>query len=158
MPRPSYREISELAGIIAIFVSLIFVGLELRQNSAVARVEASNSFKLAFAETVRETALNPELSKLIGDISFNEITLDDLTRQEFVQIRNYYMSVLFSWSALFQSVEEGVLDQNELEYLGGGGLFNSAVFREMWPGLKNLFTPEFIEFFESQPWNIESVK
>ena len=43
-----WNEIAELVGIAAIVVSLVFVGYELRQSTAIARSDAYSSFSSQF--------------------------------------------------------------------------------------------------------------
>jgi hypothetical protein len=151
-----YKEIAELAGIIAVVCSLIFVGLELRQTSAVARMEANNNFVADMAEGMRQLALSPELSQLVADISGNNKQLSNLTRQEWMQIRTWYMSTLMSWNGLFQNVQEDILDGKYLATIGGGGQYNNDSFRQLWPGMKPVFSEEFGVFFETLSWNTQN--
>ena len=147
------KNIVETIGIAALILSLVFVGFELRQNSAIARMEAHNQFLAAMSEGVRGQADNPELSSLIWDVTTNRKNLEDLTGGERMQIRQIYMGNLYTWYALFQSIQEGILDEKYLENIANGGLHNSDTFRALWPGIRQNYSDEFVEFFKTLEWN-----
>ena len=153
MSRWEIKDITETVGIIAIVGSLIFVGLELRQNSIIARMDAHTQFTSNISETLRELSLNPELSTLMFDVRVEQRDIQDLEPGEVMQITSFYFSVLFNWYGLYQSVEEGILDSEYLETIGAAGLFNNSTFRALWPVMQTTFNQGFVTFFESLSWN-----
>lgn len=147
------KDIAEIIGILAIIGSLVFVGLELQQNSAIARMEAHSEFVSALSESTTAIAQNPQLSQLVWDTTVGTKSVEELTGGERIQIRNLYQGNVSIWYGLYQSIQEGILDEKYMENIATAGLHDSDAFRFLWPGLRNNFSAEFVEFFESLPWN-----
>jgi hypothetical protein len=57
------------------------------------------------------------------------------------------------WEGLFRSVQAGVLPEDALESAASGILINNEYFRSTWASTKQLYTRDFIAYFESLPWN-----
>jgi hypothetical protein len=58
----NWRDSLELVGIAAIIVSLVFVGYELKQSTAIARSDAYSSFSSRFFELTSNAALDKRMS------------------------------------------------------------------------------------------------
>ncbi len=65
MPRLSAREIGEVVAILGVVLSLLFVGLQLRQNALVSRTSAYQDLGIAMAEGWRFRASDRELNDLV---------------------------------------------------------------------------------------------
>ena len=65
----NWKDSLELVGIAAIVVSLVFVGYELRQNTAIARSDAYSSFSSRFFELASNAALDKRMSGLISQVN-----------------------------------------------------------------------------------------
>ena len=63
-----WNEIAELVGITAIVVSLVFVGYELRQSTAIARSDAYSNFSTQFFDLASSAALDERMSGLISQV------------------------------------------------------------------------------------------
>ena len=64
-----WNVIAELVGITAIVVSLVFVGYELRQSTAIARSDAYSSFSSKFFDLASGAALDERMSGLISQVN-----------------------------------------------------------------------------------------
>jgi hypothetical protein len=144
------KDIVEGIGILGIIVSLIFVGLELRQNSAVARLEAHNSFITGMAEFSNQIAYDEEFSAMMLRTYLEP---GSITQLENLRFQSFYRSVIYLWYGLYQSVEEDILSDQYLSLIGQGGLFNHPVFKRQWETLRPAFNEDFVVFFEGLPWN-----
>jgi hypothetical protein len=148
----AWKDFLELVGIIAIVVSLVFVGFELRQSTAIARSDAYSSFSSQFLDLVTDAALNERMSRLISKVN-QGASPGDFKSEEQVSIRMYQGAAVRVWEGLFRSVQAGVLPEDALESAAKGMLINNAYFRSTWASTKQLYTSDFVAYFESLPWN-----
>ena len=147
-----WNEIAELVGITAIVVSLVFVGYELRQSTAIARSDAYSNFSSQFFELASGAALDERMSGLISRVNQGAMP-GDFTPEDQVSIRMYQGAAVRVWEGLFRSVQAGVLPEDALESAANGILINNKYFRSTWASTKQLYTNDFITYFESLPWN-----
>jgi len=145
----------EIAGMLAVVFSLIFVGLEIRQNSTIASVEAHRAYTQLLSEGDSELASNNELLDSMAKVS-GGADVNDIPPSENLRMVAYYRSTIFRWFGLFQAVQEGVLPESYLSLVNQRGIYNTDHFRRMWPFIKPLYGEDFVEYFESLDWNTES--
>ena len=147
-----WNEIAELVGIAAIVVSLVFVGYELRQSTAIARSDAYGSFSSQFFELASSAALDERMSGLISQVNQGALP-GDFKPEERVSIRMYQSAAVRVWEGLFRSVQAGVLPEDALDSAAKGILINNNFFRSNWASTRQLYTSDFIAYFESLSWN-----
>jgi len=148
----TWKDSLELVGIVAIVVSLVFVGYELRQSTAIARSDAYTSFSSRFMELASGAALDKRMSGLISQVNQGDVP-EDFEPDERVSIRMYQAAAVRVWEGLFRSVQAGVLPEEALESAANGVLINNNFFRSTWVSTKRLYTDDFVAYFESLPWN-----
>jgi len=146
------KDFLELVGITAIVVSLVFVGYELRQSTAIARSDAYSNFSSQFFDLASSAALDGRMSRLISEVNRGALP-GDFQPEDQVSIRMYQAAAVRVWEGLFRSVQAGVLPEDALESAGSGILINNNYFRSTWASTKQLYTSDFIAYFESLPWN-----
>jgi len=84
MKSRNWRDIAELVGIAAIVASLVFVGIQLRQEQIIARSElTSQSFHLQFA--LQQSLMNADLAKAYAKMLGGD---EELSLDEKIQIDN----------------------------------------------------------------------
>ena len=148
----TWKDSLELVGIAAIVVSLIFVGYELRQSTAIARSDAYSSFSSQFLDLTVSAALDERMSGLLSRVNQGALP-GDFKPDEQVSIRIYQGAAVRVWENLFRSVQAGVLTEDALESAAGGMIINNKYFRSTWASTKHLYTSDFVVYFESLPWN-----
>ena len=148
----TWKDSLELIGIAAIVISLVFVGYELRQSTAIARSDAYSSFSSRFMELASSAALDKRMSDLISQVNQGALP-GDFEPDERVSIRMYQHAAVRVWEGLFRSVQAGVLPEEALESAAKGILINNNFFRSTWDSTKQLYTNDFVAYFESLPWN-----
>lgn len=145
----SLKESIELIGIFSIVVSLIFVGYELRQNSAISRFESFTTISLSLTEYNQNLASDDHLAALFTRV-YSGAMPSDFSEKENIQINLQYQALLRIWDSLFRAVDEEILSARYLDLVGRAGAFNNPYFAELWfQNLGGSFTPEFVTFFES---------
>jgi hypothetical protein len=148
MKKLTTKSLIEGVGMLGIMGSLIFVGMEVSQNSSIARTASYQSYIDGFTELSLAQINDTELNSLMVRAS-NEASTSDFTPEERRKIRLFYIALLRQWEGLFRSVNEGILPEELLKIVGAGHLLGYRVFEEMWPDIKLLFTDDFSGFVEN---------
>ena len=142
------QAISEALGLVVVIASLIFVGLQVRQNSEEVRsssyhgvTDSFNSWNLALSQ-------NTELSKvwLKGQSSFDELTEDELVKFEFL-----LRAVFRIWDTVYYQSRHGTGDHTlwECERKNVEFLLSSPGGRAWWTAHHYGFSAGFSEYVES---------
>jgi hypothetical protein len=152
MKSATWKDSLELVGIAAIVVSLVFVGYELRQSTAIARSDAYSSFSAQFLDLATSAALDERMSGLISQVNQGAMP-GDFEPEDQVSIRMYQAATVRVWEGFFRSVQAGVLSEDALEAAASGMLVSNNYFRTTWAATKHMYTSDFVVFFESLPWN-----
>ena len=84
-----FRRLAELVGVIGLILSLVFVGLEVRQNTRVAKAEAYRAFATQVSEWYSRMT-DPEFAELVNRAMGGA----SLTSSDRIQIFAFHM-VLF---------------------------------------------------------------
>ena len=135
--------LSQVVAAIAVLTSLVFIGLQIRQNTRSQRVVAVNSLAAAIAAinvpAMESPALGEALSKVFQD-------WDSATREQRI-VAHYFLFSFFklSESAWYQRRTQ-VLD--EQQWIGWETLLrwtyhSKGVRTGWWPHRKNAYSPEF---------------
>jgi hypothetical protein len=138
----------EAIGMLGIMGSLIFVGIEVSQNSSIARTASYQSYINGFTVLNLAQINNDKLNSLMVRASEGTST-DDFAPEERRKIGLFYIALLRQWEGLFRSVNEGILSEEMLTIVGEGHLLDYRVFKEMWPDIRLLFTEDFRGFIDS---------
>jgi hypothetical protein len=132
-------------GATSVVLSLLFVGYELRQNTAVARSEAYRQMVAGFTEFNSMMASDEDIAALWVRMSAGGLAADfDAT--ENWRLRSAYIVLLRQWEGVYHSVEEGVLPETVLPTVDMGGAFATPYMAEIWPGMQGLFSDDFAAF------------
>lgn len=145
----SGREIRETVGFLGVMASLVFVGLEIRQNTRVARAEAYRSVAGMEADGLLAAATDPQLSGLLRRVMFDGAKRDDFTDSEKYQIGVYYDYRITNLELVFRQSEERLLPSAALE-LSASGLLAAPYLQELWPIIREQYDPEFAAYFEDR--------
>ena len=102
---------AEVIGIAALVISLVFVGVEIRQNTEVAAAQAVLELNLGFNEQLLAVADNEELSQIIakGNADTNELGSDEFNRYQ------AYTNALFNiQESALTFRRNGIVDEDEI--------------------------------------------
>jgi hypothetical protein len=146
-----WANIAEILAAVAIVLSLIFVGLEVRSNTQVARaavyernIESLNQWRL-------ELARDPELARMANQ--FLERLDEDATEAEVGHQRlRHLITVLFGiYEKSFVANQYGIMADDEWERFARLACANRerTVSEQLWEDVESLLTQEFAEFLES---------
>ena len=135
----------EAAANIGVLAGIIFLTIEVSQNTIATKSEASLAIKVAIADSIAEPTTNPKLF----DTVYKTYRDEELDPKENLLASFFYHSVLTKMEAALQQYELGVLDENVLEsfdselfMLTGGSSFS----RQNWNEQKDSFSPELRQY------------
>ena len=137
----SSQNLREWIAFLGVIGSLIFVGLEIRQNNAIARAQARQALTTEYREFWMALAFEDRLEEIQGP------ALSDDTRASIVQwVR---MRLLEN---VYHQFHEGVVDESVLLGYGWSGdpEFDTPEFRDWWVGTRHRFDPGFVSEFETR--------
>ena len=147
MKKLSTKSILEFIGILGIIGSVVFVGIEVRQNSSIARAASYQSYIYGFTQLNLAQVTDDELNSLMVRIEKGAST-SDLTPEQRRKIVFFYITLLRQWEGLYRSVNEGILPDEMLTIVGAGHLLSYPAFIEVWPEVRPLFTEDFARFVD----------
>ena len=107
MKNISSRQLAEIIGLICVVGSLIFVGLEQRQNTIAIRAATNSSFATGFQDLNLVVASSPSLTKALTQLEGN---LDDIPQEDRIQILGLYRALFHIWSNAHRQYLNGTLD------------------------------------------------
>ena len=144
----SAKTIGETLAALGVIASLVFVGLEIQQNTAVARAQT----RQALTEDLREFIMTLAADETLFEVYHNrfdtgyEGTLDD-RRATYVMYARLRMV-----ENVFLQVREGVVDESIFLSYGWSDqpLFMTSDFREWWPLQRSRFNSDFVAAFEAE--------
>ena len=143
------QAVSEALGLIFVVGSLIFVGLQIQQNTQAAKIEAVQNVAAEWRAVIQGTASNNQLSDVVirGGLEY-----DSLTMSELAQFNSFMGSIFYVAASAHFHYEKAVLDddmfngiRNQLRlFCGMPGV------REFWASRKVIFSHGFQQYFDQE--------
>lgn len=144
----SVKSLGEALAALGVIASLIFVGLEIKQNTAVARAQTRQALTEDLRGFIMDLAAEKELFGAFHEKfeTTYEGSLDD-RRATYVMFARLRMA-----ENVFLQVQEGVVDDSIFFSYGWSGqpVFMSSQFRDWWPEFRMRFHPDFVAAFEAE--------
>jgi hypothetical protein len=141
--REQRKDLVEILSALAIVISLIFVGLEVNQNTNAVR---STVVQAVSQQSYDAIVLLVESSELRAAQAAIEGAPPDEQRR---LLYLYYGALLRVQLNRFMQVKLGVIDSATVLALGGdGGIYDNASFRAFWLPRRDNYDPEFVSFVE----------
>ena len=146
MDRERRREVFEAIGLLAIVASLVFLAIEINQNT--------NALYGQSRQSVLEAAQN-ELFILVEhpEISLSVVKEGPLTPEENVRLDAYLAATLRAREYAFLQYQDGAIDKEQwdAEISVTKSIMNAERVRKWWSIVgRNNSSPEFSEFVDSQ--------
>lgn len=144
----SAKSIGEALAAIGVIASLVFVGLEIQQNTAVARAQT----RQALTEDLRDFIMTLSADEALFDLFHERFETtykgsSDDRRADYVMYARLRMV-----ENVFLQVDEGVVDESIFLSYGWSQqpVFMSTQFRDWWPKHRTRFNPAFVDAFEAE--------
>ena len=94
---------------IGVLAGIIFLGLEIRQNTLVAKIDSANTLEQNLRSMTMSIWSNPDFARLLKVGIDGDLT--DLTAVESLQLRVFYEQVLRGWQNSYYQYRAGTLDE-----------------------------------------------
>ena len=143
MNRETFRELFEIMGIVSIVGSLIFVGLQVRQNTTAVQSESISNLTTMTQNFLLAIASDPQLAH-IWDVGLQDHTR--LTEEELVQFRWLRISRTTRLTEAWMQWRRGTLTNDDYNF------YRPFICNEndgLWETYKETQLPEYVAYVEA---------
>ena len=124
----------DLVTSVGLILSLVFVGLEVRQNTLAVKGGAIEALAAQSIEFVTAWSTDPVLPGLLG-LARDGGLPQDLEPDELSRLQLAYITALRSYESRYLQYRLGILNETAFEMLAGNADFwKTPMFRAVWPG------------------------
>jgi hypothetical protein len=141
--------LKELVGFIGVVGGLVFVGLQVRQNTMAARASAYQQMGALLSDIWLQTASQPESAALT--MKFFEDESAEFTPAEQAILINQTIGALRQFEATWRQVELGLLRLEVLDAFGWNSAGDPAFginLKKLWPRIAPHMSPDFKAYLE----------
>jgi hypothetical protein len=139
--KQAWKEFLGVAGVIA---SLIFVGVEIRQNTVAARAAAYQAMGEGISEFWSQVGQNPDQAVLLSRF-FNEVDAEFTPTEEAMLVATH-VAALRREETVWRQIELGLVGPEMLQHLGNNapnGPGAAGNMARLWPKVAPLMSPDF---------------
>lgn len=139
--------IAEIVGAVAVVVSLVYVGTQVRDTTRAVRSAAINDANIALQSWYTMLSSNPGA---IGTWLDGTLSQQPLSRDEEFRYMMTMQSVMYAFQNIFLLHEEGSLDSDVTTSLAAGiqAIRRTPGFHRYWSQRRGYFYPEFAAFID----------
>ena len=139
------KDLIEVTGALAIVVSLVFVGFEIRQNTDAVRSTVAQAVSQQSYDAIVLLIENSDLRAAWS-------TMTGTPRDDHEQLLSlYYGAMTRVQLNRYAQVKLGVIEMDTVLAMaggGGGGFYNTASFRKYWSLHRDRYDPNFVSYME----------
>jgi len=142
--------IAEIIGVLSIVISLVYVAMQIRQNTMAIRSDTAQSVHDTWGNVYGRLSANGELTQLILK---GNTGLDSLTDGEKGQYVSFWMQTILSWQNAYYQFTSGTFEGklwHTMERTLISALLSAPGFREFWEIRKVLFDDDFKKYIDDQ--------
>ena len=140
------RQYIEIAGLLSIIASLIFVGAEIRQNTIAIRGATQQEISLQLSEMLTLVVENERIAYLM-DEAFNGTTKAEMSRVDFSRFRAFANIGFRRIENIYLQHRNGFISDDAFQRIGWD-YYQSPLLREIWEDRKKGFNSDFVIFYE----------
>ena len=149
MGKLSARAVGEIVAVISVVLSLVFVGLQLRQSTAATQAAAYQELGIATSDMLFDLSSRSELLANMALSGRDIESLESLSSADLAELRMFVQGILRLYETAYLQVETGILAPDSLDYLGWENYRNSSSLKNLWPSLRQSLNPIFAEYIEN---------
>ena len=145
LSRENWKDLVEIVGVISIVLSLVFVGLEVGQNTN------------AVQSTVVQAAAQQSYDSIVllienEGLRIAQSAIDGAPRDEQRRLLGlYYAALLRIQLNRFMQTKLGVVEVERVMSVGGrGGIYDRPSFQEWWSERRDSYDQDFVAFMEER--------
>ena len=134
--------ICEVVGAVAVVVSLIYVGYQIRDNTTSQHAMMHQHLSDSQNEANRGISERPEVAELLARANDN---LDTLSAADRIRLDFVYFTFFNLWHSAFANYRRGMLEEGIWLQWDHGyeWLFRRPATKEVWNELEKIYEPEF---------------
>tara|TARA_B100000886_G_C20410208_1_gene486662 strand:- start:460 stop:915 length:456 start_codon:yes stop_codon:yes gene_type:complete len=141
------RVVFEIFGILGVIGSLIFVGVEVRQNTAEIRGSTHQSVSEQINELYLTIAEDERLSKLVSEMMENPNLRKNLSPSDQISLDFVILTGLRRVENIYLQYLDGILSGDAFDRIGMN-FYRRQYAKETWERYKGGFDSNFVSFFE----------
>ena len=131
----SLRTVGEVVAVLSVVGSLVFVALEVRQNTIASRAAAYQAIGLVSVQDWQSVARDPGFSRLLA-LASDSPRWHEIDETGWAQLKFRYRGSVRAYETVYLQVREGLLPQSALGQWGLGGFGESPTLRRLWPEIR----------------------
>jgi hypothetical protein len=144
------KEIAEVIGVLGVIGTLVFVALEIRQNT---NATLTTSIQAISEQSARTNSMLVENSDLraayLGGSS--QDGLDALSEEQRFQLSMFFAVVMRLQENRFQLHQLDIVDDEDVYAVAGlGPGYSHPAFIAYWQSMRDRYSANFVEWFESE--------
>ena len=136
----------ELIGFISVIASLVFVGMEISQNTTAVRGSTNQAISDQASELYLTIATDRNLAGLVKKL-FDDVPKEDFDSIDEMQLFLTVMTGLRRVENIYLQLEDNILDDRAFDRIGLS-FYRSKYGRQIWDDNKQFFDRNFVPFFE----------
>ena len=140
------RQNIEAIGLVSVIASLIFVGVEIRQNTTAIRGATQQEISYQISE-IYKIAVDNEKIALITSQAYKGIEKDDLSETDFSRFWLFTMMGLRRVENIYLQYNNGFVGYEAFDRIDMA-FYRTSLVRQIWEERKNSFDPDFVVFYE----------
>ena len=137
----------ELIGFISVIASLIFVGMEISQNTTAVRGATNQAISDQASELYLTIATDRNLASLVKKL-YDGVPKEDFESIDEMQLFLTVMTGLRRVENIFLQLEDNILDDRAFDRIGLS-FYRSTYGRQIWKANKQFFDRNFVPFFDT---------
>ena len=136
-------QIAEIVAAVAVVVSLVYVGMEVRSNTSAVRGAAMQAIATTDADALMTVAADADLSEIIR---VGQLNPSGLTEADAFRYRTFMRQFWLSFQNIFQQSELGLIDKSVWQsYLSViCGMWSQTGTRETWSQHVDILEDDFV--------------
>ena len=142
------REVFEIFGILGVIGSLVFVGVEVRQNTAEIRGSTHQSVSEQINELYLTIAEDERLSRLVSEMMENSNLRKNLSSKDQISLDFVVLTGLRRIENIYLQYLDGILSNDAFDRIGMS-FYRIQYAKEAWEKYKGGFDSDFVTFFEA---------
>ena len=145
-----WANVAEIAGTIVVIASLVYIGLEVNQNTKALQIASYQSMNTYNLELDVAQASNEDLNRII---TLAETSPSDVTAEEWARFTKMAYPRYGMWEYLYLSTQENAVDDDQWIAFEPFYLTEFACkrgYRRFWEEHHLGFSPAFIEYMQSE--------
>ena len=143
----SGKGVRETLGFVGVMASLVFVGFEIRQNTAAQRSATIEGIANQRVEYNTAIWTDDRMPGLLRQLREGAVAAD-FTPDDTQRIRVWYVTYLRIQESAYRQVAVGVIGEDDYNISNPTLAF--PFLREQWPTLQLAFQQDFIDFLEAE--------